>query len=493
MQERVVRVLVVDDERFFREAIRDALEAAGIRCATAAGSGEVLQHVAREASIGVVVLDVALDRGAEVLRQLREERPSIRVIVLSTHAEQERVLEALRAGAVDYLAKPLHDEELVLAVRRALAAHGTESGFERLRGRLRGLDAWLGEIAERAARGAEEVGRAATEAAADLLDASKTSLLLRDDASGDLRVVAATGSPRALHEMDPVAWGEGVAGWVAARQQALAVADVYSDDRFGARPHRAHYATGSLAVAPLHRGEETLGVLCATYRNGGVTFGDDELSILKVLALHASLLLASHQESAPASTEAEEISTAHGRDAELARQVCDAMAVEVEPPRLLAAALRHVARGLSAAPVSLYMIDNRSGDLALESQNDDEGVADRPRLPRDRGLTATVLQTGGLVATARPQADPRFDPLVDTPADGVPAPLLCVPLRLRGVVLGVARIFPKDEAAASARTGEVLSSVLSAAIRNVLMYRSLLESIEDVARARREAGNARAR
>jgi hypothetical protein len=49
-------------------------------------------------------------------------------------------------------------------------------------------------------------------------------------------------------------------------------------------------------------------------------------------------------------------------------------------------------------------------------------------------------------------------------------------------------VFPKEPAAASARTGEVLAAALSAVVRNVLLYRSLLESIEDLARARRDAG-----
>jgi hypothetical protein len=92
------------------------------------------------------------------------------------------------------------------------------------------------------------------------------------------------------------------------------------------------------------------------------------------------------------------------------------------------------------------------------------------------------------VASGRPEVDPRFDPAIDTPEDGVPGPLLCVPIRLRGKVLGLARAFPKDPAAASPRTGEVLAVALSAVVRNVLLYRSLLESIEDLARARRDAG-----
>jgi GAF domain-containing protein len=92
------------------------------------------------------------------------------------------------------------------------------------------------------------------------------------------------------------------------------------------------------------------------------------------------------------------------------------------------------------------------------------------------------------VATDHPERDPRFDPEIDTAADGEPRPLLCVPLRLRGKVLGVFRGFPAPGADDFARTGEILGAALSAAVRNVLLYRSLLESIDEVADARREAG-----
>jgi len=54
-------------------------------------------------------------------------------------------------------------------------------------------------------------------------------------------------------------------------------------------------------------------------------------------------------------------------------------------------------------------------------------------------------------------------------------------------VLGVLRAFPREPGRASARAGEVLAAAVSAAVRSVLLYRSLLETIEEVASARREA------
>ena len=70
--------------------------------------------------------------------------------------------------------------------------------------------------------------------------------------------------------------------------------------------------------------------------------------------------------------------------------------------------------------------------------------------------------------------------------DGVPRPFLCVPLKLRGKLVGLFRAFPEDGARASARTGEMIAASLSAAVRSVLLYRSLLATIEEVAWTRRK-------
>jgi DNA-binding NarL/FixJ family response regulator len=489
------RVIVADGERFFREAILEALSEAGIACEGVESGAAALAAAGRDARLGVVILELASGGGLEALRRLRDERPALRVIALAAHAAQEEVLEALRLGACDYLAKPLHDEELVLAVRRALGAFALETRYERLRGRLRSLEAWLGELGAAARAGESALEACATEAAADLLGASKTSLMLADESTDELRVVAAIGSPVAPEEMDPVGWGEGVAGYAITLDEVLAVDDVTADPRFSERPFHHRYEAGALAVAPLRDGDRPLGVLCASDRENGAPFGDDERALLGLLGHHVAALLVARArpgaEAAPTRDDTAQLAAWEERvdpDAELAREICEAQTFEVEPERLLPAALRAIARRLEASPVSLYLLDDRSGELALEAQVDADGRVDRERLPRNRGLTAAALQAGGLIATGRPQTDPRFDPAVDTPEDGGVGPLLAVPLRLRGKVLGVARAFPKDPQAASARTGEVVAAALSAAVRNVLLYRSLLESIDDVARARRESG-----
>src|SRR5262249_46409457 len=131
------RVLVVDDEPYYRDTIRDALALEGIACEGAGTPAELLKAV-EDPRIACVVLDITLvtPDGLALVETLLEARPALRVIALATQADQELVLAALHRGACDYLAKPVHDEELCLAVSRALRGEAVESRFAALREQL---------------------------------------------------------------------------------------------------------------------------------------------------------------------------------------------------------------------------------------------------------------------------------------------------------------------------------------------------------------------
>ncbi len=262
----------MDDERFFREVINDTLTAAGLEVVTAANGAEALEAAA-DPSIGAVVLDLQLPdlHGLEVFRRLKETRPDLRVVILSAHTDEAHVLEALRLGAFDYLAKPLHEEELVLAVRRALDTHGLASGWQRLKSRVDRLQDSLQELWARArADGVspDDLRTLAVRAVAEVLGAARTSLLLLDEDAAELKVVAALGNKVPTSEMDAVPLGKGVAGLALARGEPLLVGDVADDARFAGRDAPGTYASGSFAVAPLVAGARALGVLCATERTG---------------------------------------------------------------------------------------------------------------------------------------------------------------------------------------------------------------------------------
>ncbi len=502
------RVLVVDDERFFREVIGDVLSAAGLASVTAANGADALE-LAPDPEIGAVVLDLQLPDlpGLEVFRRLKELRPDLRVVILSAHTDEEHVLEALRLGAFDYLAKPLHEEELLIAVRRALDTHGIASGWLRLKSRVDRLQASLAELWVQAkAQGAspEDVRGLAVRAAAEVPGAARTSLLLLDEQAGELKVVAAVGSKVPAEEMDAVPVGRGIAGLALARREPLLVADIASDRRFADRQTHGVYASSSFAVAPLEAGARTLGVLCATDRSSGEAFEAEDLALLRILAGQIAHMLAPPPLAPTAPAEEPELevdivgeeptqlersapaeAAGDPRGVELARAVCEAVTSEVEPARILEAALEPVAEALSAAPVSIYLRDAEHGDLAREAEEAGGRCSDRARLPLARGLTGSVFSTGQLVATGDPTRDPRYDAAVDTPEGGAAGPLICGALRFRGKPIGVFRAFPSRPADATPELGELLSAAFSAAVRNVLLYRSLVQTIEEVAEARR--------
>jgi GAF domain-containing protein len=324
--------------------------------------------------------------------------------------------------------------------------------------------------------------------------------------------------------MDAVEVGSGVAGAVFAEGRALAVDDVRAQPRFSTRGSDGRYRSRAFAVAPIPRDGKPIGVVCATERGDGGAFGSADLSLLRILALQVGSLLARAEGGSLASAadvsardaQSSAATTAPARDAtqsgiaaepaardaaasgiaadpavrdaqdvELARAICDAVTSELEPERIIGASLAAVAESLPAAPVSLYLVGAQGRELVLESQCERAGHADRDRLPIAAGLTGVVFQTGRLVASDDPARDGRFDAAVDTAQDGAPRPLLCVPIRLRGKALGVMRAFPEDGVHASARTAEILTAAVSAAVRNALLYRSLVEAVDEVASARR--------
>jgi signal transduction protein with GAF and PtsI domain len=320
--------------------------------------------------------------------------------------------------------------------------------------------------------------------------------MLLDESESELRVTAVHGRSVPVEDMDAVRVGSGVAGLALERGETVVVEDVTQDDRFSGREVGDRYTTGSFAVAPLRVGDRALGVLCVTDRSEGGAFEEEDALMLRILADQvARRLTGASAATKPAAEgdllDAEEVTSAEEADddsidAELARAVCDAVTAEVEPLRILTAALRPVATALHAVPVSLYLLSE--GGLTRETEWDGGVRSDRVKLPLGRGLTGVVAETGLPIATDDPAADPRFDAAVDTPEDGRSGPLLCGAVQFRGKTLGVFRAFPEaGDDAPSPRTGEVLSAALSAAVRNVLLYRSLVESIEEVAKVRREA------
>jgi DNA-binding NarL/FixJ family response regulator len=116
---RPVRVLLADDQRLVRESLATLLGLlGGIELVGTASDGEEAIALAEEHVPDVVLMDLRMPRmdGIEATRRLRERRPDVRVIALTTYADDESVLGALRAGARGYLTKDASSDDIRSAI-----------------------------------------------------------------------------------------------------------------------------------------------------------------------------------------------------------------------------------------------------------------------------------------------------------------------------------------------------------------------------------------
>lgn len=114
------RVLIADDHVLVRAGLKSLLDKLpGIEVVAEANNGRDVLRLVAEHQPQIVLMDIAMPElnGIEATRQLTEQDPNVRVIMLSIHSEEEHVYQALRAGAFGYLLKGASIEELELAIR----------------------------------------------------------------------------------------------------------------------------------------------------------------------------------------------------------------------------------------------------------------------------------------------------------------------------------------------------------------------------------------
>ena len=125
------RILVVDDERLVRWSLTQRLRADGMEVIEAASAAEAVQARAPDAAI----LDYRLPDGdgISVLRRLREIDPDIPVVMLTAHKDVDIVVEAVKAGASDYVTKPFEVDDVALRLARAIDATPGKRELRRLK------------------------------------------------------------------------------------------------------------------------------------------------------------------------------------------------------------------------------------------------------------------------------------------------------------------------------------------------------------------------
>jgi two-component system invasion response regulator UvrY len=117
----LIRIVIADDHAILRQGLRQILVAQSDFevVGEASNHGEVMQLL-RSVSCDVLVLDIAMPgkNGIETLKQVKQELPKVRVLVLSMYPEDQYAIRALKAGAAGYLTKVTASDQLVHAIRQ---------------------------------------------------------------------------------------------------------------------------------------------------------------------------------------------------------------------------------------------------------------------------------------------------------------------------------------------------------------------------------------
>ena len=135
-----MRVLLVDDERAFREAAAAFVREAGYACDCAGDASEAIEALRREA-YDVLVTDLVMAGNAslELNEYVATTHPDLPVVIVTGHPSISSAIRALRLSVTDYVLKPMEPEELTEAIGRAVEAGRNRRRLHDIGGRLSAL------------------------------------------------------------------------------------------------------------------------------------------------------------------------------------------------------------------------------------------------------------------------------------------------------------------------------------------------------------------
>ena len=125
-------ILIVDDEALAREALSQCFGGGPHKVAAVATAEEAMARLARD-MVDVAFVDMRLETtsGIDVIPELLEEAPWLRVVLVTAHGSPSAAVKAIRAGAVDYVAKPFDPQEIRALTAKLLAARRRERRLDR--------------------------------------------------------------------------------------------------------------------------------------------------------------------------------------------------------------------------------------------------------------------------------------------------------------------------------------------------------------------------
>ncbi|MED4402612.1 response regulator [Metabacillus fastidiosus] len=119
----MARILIVDDAKFMRMTLSNILNKGSYEVVGEAQNGMEAVEMYEELKPDLVTMDVTMPEknGVEALKEIKEKFPDAKIIMCSAIGQQKMVVEAIEAGAKDFIVKPFDESRVIEAITRVLA------------------------------------------------------------------------------------------------------------------------------------------------------------------------------------------------------------------------------------------------------------------------------------------------------------------------------------------------------------------------------------
>lgn len=118
----MAKIMVVDDSRILRRILTNTLTEAGHEIVADAGNGKEALLLLEKVKPDLITLDITMPvmDGLEALTKIKETYPEIKVVMVSAAGQKNKVMEALKNGASDFIQKPFEGEDVIAVINKIL-------------------------------------------------------------------------------------------------------------------------------------------------------------------------------------------------------------------------------------------------------------------------------------------------------------------------------------------------------------------------------------
>lgn len=116
----MAKILIVDDSRIIRRVLTNTLQEAGHEVVGEAANGEEALKILETITPDLVTLDITMPvmDGLETLNNIKEKYPNLKVIMISAAGQKNKVIQALKDGALDFIRKPFEKDEMLEVINK---------------------------------------------------------------------------------------------------------------------------------------------------------------------------------------------------------------------------------------------------------------------------------------------------------------------------------------------------------------------------------------